>query len=196
MNKNYSYKDNNYQFDINNISKEALLLAKTKYGAYHPFEHSTVSSIFFSSTTNVKDTLKCYSNYKSVLAIGANGSMSYEALLNGAKKCEMFDINYLQKVFYLYMKCAIMNLNYEDFIKHFTLLSDVTRFTSENTKDILSHELFDKLFSKLDQEVIDVFGPIYNSFLFSSLFRFEYAIDLDYYKRFVSFYNEEEFYKL
>ncbi len=185
---------------MNKYGAKALEMASIK-NMCGDGEHNLTSSIFFASTTNVKDTLKLYKDYDSVLSLGATGSVAYEALLNGASSVDMFDINYFQKVFYLYMQCAIKYLDYEDFIKHFTMLEDVNCFTKDNVKDIISHDLFDKLYSKLDVEVREVFGPLYdfykdNSFLFSRLFRFNYCINLSYLKKYVSFYNKEEFYKL
>lgn len=59
--------------------------------------HSNISSIYIAPTANVIDTVNLYNNYKDVLSVGGTGAIGYECILNGAKRVDLFDINYLQK---------------------------------------------------------------------------------------------------
>lgn len=104
----------------NEIVEEAYKLASTKYQTRNP-KFQTLSSIYLAATSNVKDTLSLYSYYQKVLAVGSTGAHGYEALLNGATQVDLFDINELQRLFYEYMKTAIIHLDYQDFMRHFTL---------------------------------------------------------------------------
>ncbi len=164
-------------------------------------KYKKYDSIYLAATSNVKDTMALYSNYKSVLAVGATGAHGYEAALNGAEKIDMFDINELQRLFYLYMQTAIMYLPYEIFIKHFTLNKKATRWTRQELENLMSRELFFILEPMLDEEVVEAFGPIMMfsdgpELIMSSLFRFEHPLDINYLKKFVSFYNKDSYERL
>ena len=175
------------------LASKRLKLGLTNYGMY--------DSIYIASTSNVKGTLDLYKDYDSVLTVGATGAHAYEAALAGAKKVDQFDINELQRLFYEYMKVAIIKLSYEDFIKYFTLKRHSQVMSYYELKDLLSSELYHRIRSYLPEDVDMVFGDLFSNFshidlIMSSLFRFEHAISTDYLKSMISFYNEEEYYKL
>lgn len=163
--------------------------------------YTRYSPIYLAATSNVKSTLALYRGYEKVLAVGSTGAHGYEAALNNAKKVDMFDINELQKIYYEYMNTAIMYLDYEDFIKYFTLKEQKNLFKKSDIRDLLSNELFQRLEPYLSKEVQFVLGPIFDYFdspdiVLSGLVRFEHPITLDYLKKYISFYNREEYYKL
>lgn len=163
--------------------------------------YGTYDSVYMAATSNVKGTFKLYKDYDSVLTVGATGAHAYEAALSGAKKIDQFDINELQRLYYEYMKVAIMNLSYEDFIKHFTLKKHEQLMPISAIKDLLSDKLYYRLKPYLPEDVEIVFGGLFDyipnvNLITSSLFRFEHNLGLDYLKKFISFYNEEEYYKL
>lgn len=64
---------------------------------------SKYSPIYMASTSNVKSTLRLYDEYETVLCLGSTGAHGYEAALNGARRVDMFDINELQRLYYLFM---------------------------------------------------------------------------------------------
>lgn len=175
------------------LASETYKPGQTTYGKYSP--------IYLASTANGKDTMNLYKDYESVLTLGATGALGFEASLHGAKKVDMFDINELQRLFYEYMKTAITHLKYEEFIKYFTLQEQKMLFQKKEISNLLSNELYDKLQFFVPEDVEFVFGPLFDYFdssdlIISGLFRFEHPITLDYLKRYVSFYNEEEYNKL
>jgi len=182
---------------------EAFKLASNSYDEFlgNNRIHSKYSPIYIATTSNVVETLKLYKNYERVLTVGGTGAHAYEALLNGAKEVDIFDINELQRLYFEYMKTAIIYLKYEDFIKHFTLKEQKTVFERREIKDFLSNELYYQLSFIVDEEIDIVFGPLYEFFdstdlLMSKLFRFEFPFTLEYLKKNASFYNEEQYYKL
>ena len=182
------------------LRKNAFILANQE-GCEKKAKYTECSPIYIASTSNVKDTMALYGDAKKVLAVGSTGAHGFEALLNGAVKVDMFDVNELQKVFYNLMKTGIMYLDYEEFIKHFTWKEQKARFTKVDIGDLLSNEMYDKLVYHLDEDTEYVLSPLYDYFyspdlIISKLFRFEHPVQTDYLKRFVSLYNEEEFYKL
>ncbi len=186
--------------DFLKLREQAFKLASSKYNVGNT-DFTQYSSIFLAPTSNTKEMMKLYKDAKTVLCVGGTGAIGYEALLNGACKVDMFDINELQRLFFLYMKTAITVLSYEEFMKHFTLKEQYPLMSTDKVKDLLSNELFEKLRFYLDDDVEIVFGSLLDYFyssdlLFSGLFRFEYIISTDYLKRITSFYNEEEYYKL
>ena len=175
------------------LADQKFVEGKPTYGLYSP--------IYIASTSNVTDTMKLYKDYESVLTVGGTGAHAYEALLNGAKHVDLFDINELQRLYFEYMKTAITYLDYPTFIKHFTLPKQTTVMKRENLKDLLSNDLYQKLYFFLPDEVEEVFSPLFDfhysvDLVISNLFRFEHIITLDHLKKNVSFYNEEEYYKL
>ena len=178
----------------------AFKLANERYKPGEPvFGH--YSPIYIAATSNVKDTINLYQNYDSVIFVVSTGAHGYEALLNGATKVDMFDVNELQRLFFEYMKVVITYLSYEEFIKFFTLKKQSTVMKRSDIKNLLSEELYSQLAYFLPEDVEEVFSPLYDFFdstdlISSSLFRFEHVITLDYLKRNVSFYNEEQYYKL
>lgn len=186
--------------NFNKTRNAAFKLASERYKPGEPvFGH--YSPIYIVATSNVKDTINLYQNYDSVLSVGSTGAHGYEALLNGATKVDMFDVNELQRLFFEYMNVAITYLSYEQFIKHFTLKKQNTIMERSDIKDLLSEEIYSQLVYFLPGEVEMVFTPLYDFFdsvdlIYSGLFRFEHLITVDYLKRNVSFYNEEEYYKL
>lgn len=159
------------------------------------------SSIYMASTSNVIDTMSLYNDYKKVLAVGSTGAHGYEALLNGATKVDLFDINELQRLYFEYMKTAIIHLKYEDFIKHFTLKYQKNIFQKSEISDFLSNELYSKLSPFVPKDVEFVFGPLFEMFyspdlILSRLFKFNHNLTLNYLKKYISFYNEDEYYRL
>lgn len=149
----------------------------------------------------MKGTLNLYANYQKVLAVGSTGAHGYEALLHGAKQVDLFDVNELQRLYYEYMKTAIMQLDYEDFMKHFTLQEQQNIMAMHKYSDLLSNELYDKLVDFVPDDVKEVFTPLYDYFystelITSELFRLEHIITPEYLKKYVSFYEEENYNKL
>lgn len=99
------------------------------------------------------------------------------------------------------MKSAIMNLEYEEFIKHFTIEKLLNNLDREVYKNLLSHELYEKIEKHLSDEVKNVFTPIYNeygdnSFVYTSLFRYDYNLFVKQLMKQSSIYSKEGFYKL
>lgn len=179
---------------------EAFKLASKGSNKVNPV-YTKYSPIYIAATSNVKGTMGLYQNYESVLAVGSTGAYGFEAALNNAKKVDLFDINELQRLFFEYMYTAIIYLDYETFIKHFTIKKATSILTRNDLKDLLSEELYSKLYYFLPSDVEDVFTLLYSykdnaSLLLSSLFRTEHLIDLNYLKKNISFYNEEQYYKL
>lgn len=180
--------------------EEAFRLANSKYVPGNT-TYTEYSSIYLGSTSNVKGTMSLYKGYESVLAIGGTGAHGFEAALNGAKRVDMFDVNFLQYVFYEYIKTAIMFLSYEEFITYFTLKEQSIVFKKKDIANLLANELYQKLALLLPDEVDYVLEPLFDYFyspdlILSALFRFEHIVTLDYLKKFVSFYNKEEYYRL
>lgn len=164
-------------------------------------DHSTYSPIYISATENVKDLMKLYKNYETVLSVGSAGAQGFEAALNGARKVDLFDINELQRLYFEYMRTAIMVLDYDTFTKHFTIRSNNFKFQRHEFKDLLSEELYDKVVKYLPQDVETVYTPLYDYFnsvdlVLSNLYRSDYSLLLSYLKKNISFYNEDEYYKL
>ncbi len=187
--------------DLKQTRDMAFKLAAQRNNKIEKTIYDGYSSIYLASTSNVKDTFKLYDNYQKVLSIGSTGAHGFEALLNNASQVDLFDINELQRIYYELMKTAIMILKYEDFIKYFTLKIHKDYYTQSEIKDLLSHELYEKIKNYLPDEVNYVYGPLYDYYdsidlIFSKLYRFEHPLSLKYLKRFISFYNEEEYYKL
>lgn len=180
--------------------EEAFRLAKSKY-MVGDTTYTEYSPVYLGATSNVKGTMSLYKGYENVLAIGATGAHGYEAALNGAKKVDMFDVNELQRIFFEYMKTAIMFLSYEDFIKYFTLKEQKMLFQKKDIANLLANELYPQLALLLPDDVDYVLEPLFDFFysedlILSGLFRFEHPLTLDYLKKYVSFYNKEEYYRL
>lgn len=175
------------------LARKPLIPGVTNYDTY--------DSIYIASTSNVKGTLELYKDYDSVLTVGSTGAHAYEAALHGAKKVDQFDINELQRLFYEYMKTAIIHLNYEDFVKHFTLKRQAFIMPKSELKDLLSNELYYRIKPYLPEDVEMVFGELFEhtsnlDLIMSSLFRYEHALNINYLKSVISFYNEKEYYEL
>lgn len=186
--------------DILKAREEAFRLSQTKYQEGPPV-YTKYSPIYIASTSNVKDTMELYGKKENVLTVGGTGAHAYEALLHGAEHVDCFDINELQRIYYEFMKTAITYLSYEDFMKYFALEKQNKFFQKKDIGNLLSNEVFDKLSPFLPDDVLTVLGPIYDfnyspDIIISSLFRFEHPVFRDYLKRYVSFYNEEEYYRL
>ncbi len=175
------------------LATKPYIPGNTDFGEY--------SSIYLASTSNVLDTLALYKDYESVLTIGGTGAHGFEAALHGAKKVDMFDINELQRMFYELFKTAITFLDYKDFIKFFTLKEQNMFFKKDDIKNLISNEMYEYLRLFLPEEIDFVLRPLFEFFaspdlILSALFRFEHPLTLDYLKRFISFYNEEDYKKL
>lgn len=186
--------------NLNKIREQAFKLAQTPY-TESEIKYTDCSPIYIASTSNVKDTINLYTNYKSVLSVGGTGSFGFEAILNNATKIDLFDINELQILYFKYMRTAIMHLKYEDFIKYFTLKNQSTSMSRQEFSNLISNELWNKISNFVPKDVAYVFGPLFDYFdstdlISSSLFRTEHYITLQYLKRYNSFYNEEQYYKL
>lgn len=159
------------------------------------------SPIYIASTSNVCETLNLYQDYQRVLSVCGSGAHGYEALLHGAKSVDLFDINALQILYFEYMKTGIKCLKYEDFIKYFTIKNDTHEIKIWELSELLSNSLFEQLEKELRDDVRFVFGSLYEYYdslrlIRSGLFRLNHSISREHLKKFVSFYREEEYYRL
>ena len=76
--------------------------------------------VYLFTTENISgylDKIPSFEN-KNVLSVCASGDHAFECLLRGAKKVDVFDINYLQQYVLELKSKMIQNLSYKDF-KHF-----------------------------------------------------------------------------
>ena len=159
---------------ISSIREEAFKLASSKTDISKVMEDPTYEkygSIYIATTANVVDTMKLYKNCNDVLAIGGTGAHCYEAILNGATTVDMFDVNELQKLYFEYMYTAIMHLDYETFIKHFTLAKKTSFMHKSEIKDLLSEELYNKLVKSLT-DVPSEFDKQYDLIVLDNLLQY------------------------
>lgn len=188
--------------DTKIAAKKAWALASVESIPFGKSEFSTYSPIYIATTSNVRNTLHLYHDYEQVLSVCGTGAHAYEALLHGAKHVDLFDINELQRIYFLYMKTAIMVLSYDEFIRYFTTGEGVNGFDFEPLiEDLLANDLFYKLEPYLPDEVREVFGPIFDQILsenvlFSKLFRYGHNFSLSYLREAASFYRREEYERL
>lgn len=186
--------------EITETTLKALELARCKYNS-RKTAFGKYSSIFLAPTGNVKDMMSNFKNAKRVLAVGGAGAFGLEAVGNGATKVDMFDSNALQKHYAEMVKAAMTILDYEEFMKYFTLKSQGTFMSREALKDLVSEELFEKIMILLSYETQVLYNNLYARFdsvdlIYSKLYRFEYAITREYLKKFASMYDEERYYKI
>lgn len=184
--------------DLNQLRENAAKLA-SQYNVSNRDIHEKNSPIYIATTGNAKDAMKLYKNINTALAVGGMGIYGYELALNGAKIIDLFDINELQKLYYDIVNATIIHLEYEDLINHFTLRH--LKNKNDNIKDLISFELYEKVRDYLQYETKYVYDYLYKNFqsqdlFLSSLYRAEYLLETEYLKKFASFYNKEEFYKL
>ena len=66
--------------------------------------HTSYSSIYIAPTSNVTGVMNLYHDYDKVLSVGGMGALGYEASLHGAKVVDLFDINELQRLYYIYFQ--------------------------------------------------------------------------------------------
>lgn len=175
----------------------AFNLASTPYHMERPV-FTSATSIYMGPTSNVKGACKIVGSAESVLAVGGMGAIGYEMALNGAKKIDLFDINIFQKMYAELVKAAVMHLDYETFMKHFTLLYQNNMMPIEAIRDLLSLEIYLKLREYLPYESRIVYDYLYNNFfaqdlITSRLYRFEFDINRNYLKKFASLYNKKSY---
>lgn len=182
-----------------NLSKEAMKLASEDVIPFTKEGFSLCSPIYIATTSHVKNTLDLYEGYRDVLSVCGTGAHAFEALLRGAKHVDLFDINQLQLVYFLFMKTAITILPYEDFVLYFS--SKIDEEDEIDDKYLLAGDVYLKLEEYLPDFVKSVLGPIYKKFsnvdiLDSRLVRYNHNFTLPYLQSVASFYSEEEYYKL
>ncbi len=135
-----------------------LAQEESKKEDYH---YTTYSPFYTGPLMNAKGILDVINvEDKKVLSLGAAGLLGFESLIKGAKQIDLFDINYLQKVFFLYLKTGVKHLNYKDFIKHFCV-------SKNNLNEIplfLNNDIYQDLHSELPEEVKYTFDPIFDYF--------------------------------
>lgn len=149
------------------------------------------SSIYIAPTSNIKGIIDCYDEFFSILTVGSCGGLPFEALLKGAKKIDCFDKNELQKSYFELVLNSMISFKYEDFCKYFSLDYD----------KLLHPEFYHMIKNKLSSEVRDVWDMLFDLFgidrlINSELLRTSFRVDLEYLKRFCSYYNEESYNKL
>lgn len=189
-----------------NILETKIELNKLAETPYKPFEtqkFGKYAPAYIAPTSNVIDTMALYPNAKKVLCVGSTGAHGFTAALNNAEHVDMYDININQQIYYELIKTAITELPYEEFIRHFSLKEQPESgfLTYDQIKDLLSLEMYFKIAHALPDYIRQILDPIYISFrsperLFSSLYRFEFPVYIEYLKKFVPYYKKEEYEKL
>ena len=153
------------------------------------------SRIYLAPTGNVKSVFNHYGENESVLTIGAMGAYAYEAILHGAKKVDLFDLNVLQYFYYELVQLGIKNFSFEQFIGNFTTYVTGSKIESQYLlKDIK------ELLKKGDGVATEYFSKLLeryslNEIIHSPLFKLLNA-NREHLKKNCSYYNEEEFYAL
>lgn len=185
---------------ITQIVGEVHKLACTPYHMSHP-TFSSISSVYIAPTSNIKDACKIVGNAKSVLAVGGMGAIGYEMALNGAEKIDLFDINILQKMYAEIVKAAIINFDYDTFIKYFTLPYQQDLMPYEVLKNLLSPQMYLRLRNYLSWDTRIVYDYLYHSFssvdlIASSVYRFEFDVSVGFLRKFASLYNKKSYYIL
>ena len=191
-----------------NARAYAFKLAQEKY-TVGDAKHGKFSSIYMGPTSNVKDAMSVFNDYKNVLSVGGMGAYAFEAALNNAERVDMFDVNYLQKLYYFIIETAIIYLDYEDFIKHFTIsdyekisrINNGSAYYKTDISDLMSNEIYEYLSWYLPEEVTRVFDHLYEFYysvnlMSSRLFRSDYILAVNQLKTIASMYNKEEYNKL
>lgn len=154
-------------------------------------EFDRYSSIYIAPTSNVKGIINCYDDFSSILTVGSCGGIPFEALLKGAKKVDCFDKNELQKYYFELALNSIFCFKYEDFCRYFSLDYD----------KLLHPDFYHTIENKLSSEAREIWKMLFDIFgidrlINSKLLRTSFRVDLEYLKRFCSYYNEESYNKL
>lgn len=154
---------------------------------------SNYSSCYLFTTENIKGYM-CGLENKDVLTVCSSGEHYFNALLNGAKKVDLFDINKLALMILKLKTAAISNLDRELFIKYFGIVN------KENVLDYNIYQLFSKY---LDDETLKFFNYLYKlseyngNFLYfaTSIFYKDQSEPYVYY-RCSEYLEEDKYYRL
>ncbi len=180
------------EFDLSEALEETSKIIEKKstdvsFGKY--------SRIYLAPTGNVKGVFDHYGENQSILTVGAMGSYAYEAILHGAKKVDLFDINILQYFYCELVQLGIKNFSFEQFMENFTTyILGVRAASSYLLKDI------DELLKKENSVVTEYFSKLLERYsrdeiIHSSLFNCLNG-NREHLKKNCSYYNKEEFYAL
>lgn len=176
--------------EIKEMKKAAFELANQK-STKDDENYKLYSPIYLAPTGNTKAVAKHYGYQENVLSVLGAGGFPLESVNNGAKKVDWFDCNGLQILFFDYLLNAIKYFDYKEFCKYFST-------QNYNYKHVLSEDCFQKLRHLLSSETEEIFGTLYDYFystdlVMSDLFWCEHPIELEYLKKYVSYYNEESY---
>lgn len=143
------------------MNKEYLISAKKhleKYGHLNP-DFGTYSKIYSMTTENIYGFLKNYDlKNKKVLTVAASGDQRLNCYLLGASNVTCFDINPLAKLQLNLKDEALINLNYEKFIKFIGIYSK----KYGDYYKTLDDQIFEELKDKIDFETYLLFNYIIN----------------------------------
>jgi len=101
---------------------------------------------------------------KDVLTVCSCGDHFLNALFNGAKRIDLFDINEFTYAVLNLKIAAILSLNYEEYLTYFGII---------NRDKILDYNLYYKIRNNLSEEFIEVFDYLYKCCSYSG----KYMID-------------------
>lgn len=150
-------------------------------------DFSNNSRAYIAPTGNVKEMCDLFDNYGSVLTVLGGGGIALESVLRGARDVDCFDFNPRQYDYFELMLTCMTFFDYEEFCKY---------FTSDQGK-LLSFELYEKMYWFLEDDIADRLKPaFFRPGMIDKYFRTDYMVHLERLKKFCSYYNEEEYYKL
>lgn len=149
--------------------KTAQKILGLSYSNYKRSVHHNTSAIYKQSNERMRDYLKYFKNKQDMLTVIASSDQIINAILEGAKNIDAFDISSFPQYFMFLKFAALKSLTREEYIDFF--LSEIT--TDEKYDDIYfdlirknlpkeSKEFWDSLFHFYD------WCDIYESALFSS----------------------------
>lgn len=181
------------RMNIREIKKNAFEMASKKSNKQDG-NYRLYSPIYIAPTGNTLETLKYYGKQEKVLTVLGAGGLPLESINYGAKKVSCFDCNILQILYFDYLVNAIRYYDYKEFCRYFST-------ENYNYKYVLSDDCFHGIRDLLSKETAEIFGSLYDYFystelVMNDLFWSEYPIELERLKKYVSYYNEEDYKKL
>ena len=172
--------------------KELAIFGKSDNAQYF----GSYDCIYPFTNDRLKDIYKKIDCSKGVLTVTGSGDQALMAILNGASKIKMFDINHLAKYFVLFKFAAIRCLSYDEFIKLYKVNVPFSNLIAGGFLSNVDVNLYEKVCSNMELLPSRFFELLYDFFETATESEKFNIINAKHYPKLSGYLNREDYEKL
>ena len=164
-----------------------------KIGKDYPHSFGKYDSVYPFTNDDLKAIYKNLDSSGGVVTVTASLDHALMAVLNGAPYIKVFDINHLAKYFALFKLIAIINLDYDEFLKLYKINTPFSNYAAGGFLNEINTDLYYKVLSNMNPILKYFFELFYDFFITATDIEKCNIINNKYYPRLCGYLNRKDY---